>query len=602
MVGRIQDEIDRVVAGLTQRERDHFDRKFARVIINRRAVQRFPTPGHLRQLWWPEYLHTPMLDRLDRALMLAESGEARRWVINCPPQEGKTSEVMAGIGWMLLRNPRLRVAIASYEQGVAARSGLEIRQMIETHGSGYRGQAPNPERVDSLGLMLDPDRSQRADWRFADVPGQKSARPGGVISVGVGSALTGTPVDVMIIDDPIKDAKQADSPVIRDAAVNWLQSVAFTRLTQNAIVIIVQTRWHELDPSGWVLAEDKYRAQPAWNHLNIPAQAVGDDDPLGRRPGEYLASARGRTAADWEAKKTDVGTRWWHAMYQGAPTAPEGGIFQRSWFDRHRVHATEVPELVQVITMVDPADNDGKGKDGKGKGNAGDESGIITAGLGRDGDVYILADDSAHYTVAGWVRRALYSMLEHDAGRLCYESSLSGLRRSIRTEWKAILRQAKVLKSERDLWMRDREWPTAPTDVVLDAAVDAISVPEDSPDEVMAIRAELLKLWPFVPRVLSLPVTGPPVRAIPARGSKSTRASLISAVYEAGRVHHVGVLAAAEHQMATWIVTQDSPDRMDAVVHAVNVLSSSATQGSSVGSATRRTGSVSLPRASENRR
>ncbi len=65
------------------------------------------------------------------------------------------------------------------------------------------------------------------------------------------------------------------------------------------------------------------------------------------------------------------------------------------------------------------------------------------------------------------------------------------------------------------------------------------------------------------------------VKAVRASRGKRTRAEPIASLYEQGRVHHVGVLAKLEDQMVTWdpsLLSQDSPDRMDALVWGVSEL------------------------------
>jgi hypothetical protein len=146
---------------------------------------------------------------------------------------------------------------------------------------------------------------------------------GGVFSVGIGGGLTGRPVDLMVIDDPIKDRKQADSEAYRENVWDWWTDVASTRLAPGAPVVLILTRWHEDDLAGRLLAaEDGHR----WKVLRIPAQAdhdpdKGETDPLGREPGEYLDSARGRTDAQWEAIKVRVGSRTWPRSTRAAEPA-----------------------------------------------------------------------------------------------------------------------------------------------------------------------------------------------------------------------------------------------------------------------------------------
>ncbi len=60
--------------------------------------------------------------------------------------------------------------------------------------------------------------------------------------------------------------------------------------------------------------------------------------------------------------------------------------------------------------------------------------------------------------------------------------------------------------------------------------------------------------------------------AVHASRGKQTRAEPIAALYEQGRVHHVGMLPELEDQMCTWLPGMKSPDRMDALVWALTDL------------------------------
>jgi phage terminase large subunit-like protein len=71
-----------------------------------------------------------------------------------------------------------------------------------------------------------------------------------------------------------------------------------------------------------------------------------------------------------------------------------------------------------------------------------------------------------------------------------------------------------------------------------------------------------------------LRVTAPSVsyKAVTATHGKTTRAEPIAALYEQGRVHHVGAFEALEDQMCSWVPGEKSPDRMDALVWALTDL------------------------------
>lgn len=287
------------------------------------------TPGALARELDPRTVQTPALDLIDAALVEVAEGRNKRLIINLPPQEGKSQRISRRTPlWMLVRDPALRIVIASYEHGVARRWGRDIRNDIATHG-------------DVLNLRVRADTSAAHEW-------QLDGHPGGVFCTGIGGALTGRPADVMIIDDPHKGRKEADSQTFRDAAWDWWTETARTRMSPDTPVIVIMTRWHEDDLAGRLLRYD----EDSWTVINIPAQAnhrpeEGGTDPLGRQPGEYLESTRGRhlprpagscrkhpdeQCCDWDDIKRDVGARAWQALYQGEPTPPEGSIFQRGWW------------------------------------------------------------------------------------------------------------------------------------------------------------------------------------------------------------------------------------------------------------------------------
>jgi predicted phage terminase large subunit-like protein len=236
-------------------------------------------------------------------------------VVSVAPQEGKSQRTSRRFPlWALTQKPDTRIAIASYEHGVARRWGRAIRDDILVNGA-------------ELGLSVRDDLSAQHEWQLV-------GHEGGVYAAGIGGALTGRPVDLMIIDDPIKDRAQADSPTYRERAWDWWTDVAATRLAPGAPAVLILTRWHEDDLAGRLLAaEDGH----LWRVVNIPAQAdhdpnKGEIDPLGREPGEYLQSARGRTREQWEAIKVRSGSRTWASLYQGRPAPAAGDIFLREWW------------------------------------------------------------------------------------------------------------------------------------------------------------------------------------------------------------------------------------------------------------------------------
>jgi predicted phage terminase large subunit-like protein len=147
-----------------------------------------------------------------------------------------------------------------------------------------------------------------------------------MLSAGVGGPLTGSGADILIIDDPIKNAEDAHSSVQRERLWDWYQSVAYPRLEPGGSVIIVMTRWHEDDLIGRLQTE-----QPDdWRIISFPAIAE-PSDPLGRAVGEALWPER-YSIEDLETTRRSVGSYWWSSQYQQRPAPAGGGLFKREWF------------------------------------------------------------------------------------------------------------------------------------------------------------------------------------------------------------------------------------------------------------------------------
>lgn len=280
------------------------------------------TPGELAQEFYPLVqtadgtdgtVQTPALELIDEALVALADTPAGRLIITVGPQEGKSSRVARDFPlWALHRNPDTRIITASYGQRLAARNGRLIRNEVQRH----------PDR---LGISIAPDNGSASEWQI-------DGHRGGVYSVGIGGAITGRACDLLIIDDPVKSQAEADSPVYRERVWDWWTTEAATRLSPTAPAVLILTRWHHDDLAGRLLSEPGSR----WELLNIPAQCEDPStDPLDRQVGEYMISARGRTPAQWEQRKKEVGSRAWASMYQGRPTPDEGNLFPAEAWARY---------------------------------------------------------------------------------------------------------------------------------------------------------------------------------------------------------------------------------------------------------------------------
>lgn len=293
------------------------------------------TPGELALALDPRTNQTPALDLIDAALVDVAEGRCDRLMISMAPQEGKSERTSRRFPtWMLAKYPWLRIAIVSYAHGLARRWGKRIRDDIDEH-------------TDALGITVDPTSSAADEWGLL-------GHDGSVYCVGIKGALTGKPVDLLVLDDPYRDGEQADSEAWRETVEDWWTEVAVPRLGPGVACVLIQTRWRHDDLSGWLQRRDD---GINWRVINIPAKAdhdpeKGETDVLGREPGEYMISARGRSRKQWEQRKREVGSRTWEALFQGRPTPAAGNIFHREWFTTHAYEQPQWTERDGVVNAL----------------------------------------------------------------------------------------------------------------------------------------------------------------------------------------------------------------------------------------------------------
>lgn len=234
-------------------------------------------------------------------------------IISVPPQHGKSygaSHLLPA--YLLGLNPDLRICIGSYSFSLARRLGLGVQRVIDSDP--YRRLFPDTQ-------LKRPGTTAKTALRTAD-EFDIVGHDGGLRLVGREGALTGSRVDVMILDDLYKDAAEANSPTIRDSVWEWYCSVVRTRLHNNSQEIIVFTRWHEDDLIGRLLKIEPHK----WHVFNFPALKVGEPTELDPRlSGQALWPERHSVELLTERRELDPTI--FEALYQGNPTPREGLLY-----------------------------------------------------------------------------------------------------------------------------------------------------------------------------------------------------------------------------------------------------------------------------------
>ena len=283
---------------------------------------------------WPNYADAEHHRLIARHLEAVERGDIKRLMITMPPRHGKSmlaSEFFPA--WYLGRNPDHYVVTATYAQELADDFGRKVKNQIEDEAF----QAIFP----SVGLADDSKSAKRfhIEGRTGGYEHQTKQR-GAFYAVGVGGPLTGRGAHLLLIDDPVKNREDADSEIMRRKTRDWYTSTAYTRLMPGGRVVIIQTRWHEDDLSGWLIREHEHEG---WTVLNLPA--INDD-------GEALWPAQ-YPVEDLQRIQRALPPRDWSALYQQRPAPDTGDYFKREWI--HEEDNVPKRENMQIFGASDYA-------------------------------------------------------------------------------------------------------------------------------------------------------------------------------------------------------------------------------------------------------
>ncbi len=270
-----------------------------------------------------EWKQQPHLKYISVELAKAIGRGNGRLIVELPPQHGKSELISHWTPtWFLDLFPQKRVILISYESDFAASWGRKVRNQVK-----------NNKKVS---VIVRDDITKASRW--------ETLEGGGMTTAGIDAGITGRGGDLIIIDDPIKNWEKAESAAYRQTCKYAFESVIYTRRQPNTTIVVLQTRWHEDDLAGWLLNSH----HDDWKELRFPALAE-ENDLLGRDIDEALWEKR--FSAEELKKARQGNARVFAAMYQQRPSAVEGNIFKRAWFDRRW---TELPdEFDQVIQSWD---------------------------------------------------------------------------------------------------------------------------------------------------------------------------------------------------------------------------------------------------------
>jgi len=308
------------------------------------------------------------------------AGDRDRVIITTPPRRGKSELVSRRFpAYAMGRGPDTKIISTSYAASLAEAMNRDVQRIIG--GERYVELFPDTQ-IDSDKACYRID----ADYKCTDKQFEIADHDGHYFCAGVDGDVTGRGADYLIIDDPVKNRKQANSATFRDTLWNFYTDDLLTRGNYPFAVIVMATRWHEDDLIGRLLDKEAER----WDVLHLPEIQKPDSeivpsgcdysrdyDPRGEGeplwPGWFLADHEttdperdvpkdlsgddvefvGRDELEQRARDSfgswEARTRL--SLFQGRPTSDEGDMFERAWFQRYSAPPDRVPCDEKIISV-----------------------------------------------------------------------------------------------------------------------------------------------------------------------------------------------------------------------------------------------------------
>lgn len=273
-------------------------------------------------------------------LMYAEEGYLSRLMLDAPPQHAKTELfITTFLSYYLVNHCNDKVITCAYSESRAVKYGTWIRDIIRE----FKDQT-------LFKPQLKQDFQRKDNFMF------EPPYNGELLAAGAHGSIMGNPANLIVIDDIIKELKEAQSPTMQSDLREWYYTSIDTRLRKRyrlhekalpPLLMVIAQRLDKLDLQGIILEEEPYIEgkealarlrngeripDDVWVKMSFPALSFGEkEDILGRPKNTPLWSSH-RSYNDLMNIKRRIGSYRFNLIYQGVPTEREGTYFKREWF------------------------------------------------------------------------------------------------------------------------------------------------------------------------------------------------------------------------------------------------------------------------------
>ncbi len=250
-------------------------------------------------------------------------------IVNEPPRHGKSFTATNFVEWVLGRNPLERIMSASYSHDLSKNFSKKVRGTISTEKIG-----DNIVYSDIFSeTKLKFGSSEAMKWQT-----DKSNQINYLATSPSGSA-TGFGCTLMVIDDLVKNAYEANNESILEAQWDWFTNTMLSRREGKKKVLIIMTRWSSKDLAGKIL-EYVEENNISYSHINFKAE---------QEDGTMLCPSIFDKKASERAKQL-MGEDIYEANYNQTPIDMKGCLYS------NLQTYSELPTVLEICNYTDTAD------------------------------------------------------------------------------------------------------------------------------------------------------------------------------------------------------------------------------------------------------
>lgn len=256
-------------------------------------------------------------------------------VINVGPRHGKSRTAGKFVEWIIGQDHSKKVMTGSYNETLSTTFSKSVRNAIQ--------EIKADEKITTLCDVFPGTEIKRGDgamnlWGLVD--GYQN-----YLATSPGGTATGFGADIILIDDLIKNALEANNAFVLDGHWEWFVNTMLSRLETGGKIILIMTRWHSKDLAGRALDELPKLGYKV-RHVNM--KTLQDDGTM--LCDEIL------TRDEYERKVRAMSPEIASANYQQEPIDLKGKLYSQL----KEYEAADLPTFKRVASYTDTAD---EGKD-----------------------------------------------------------------------------------------------------------------------------------------------------------------------------------------------------------------------------------------------